>query len=118
MKIAYKINYHSFVDIITNSSSELFVSTDNNVITLFENLFKDKLEKDKKYGSYIKLMSFKKYAEEHQLEEFKEENPLAYEKRYGDMKEEDQILVCNVDSEDSMDFIVDVLEMMNFKSVY
>lgn len=111
----YYTNYHSFVDVITNSSSELFVSTDQKIIEFFKEIINEDL--GNKY-SYLKLMSFKDFYKDHYLDEYEEDNPEAYKKEYGHLKDEDDILVCNVSSEDYTDLLDDLMRKFNFKSMY
>jgi hypothetical protein len=35
------LNYHSFIDVITNSSSELFICSDKNIVNFIKELFKE-----------------------------------------------------------------------------
>jgi len=102
MKTAFKINYHSFVDIITNSSSEMFISTDKKVIDFFKEMFKDDI---KSGGSCLKLMTGKEFKEF-----YYDDPPL------NKINDEDELLYCDVDSE-SYDFIYEIMEKLNFKSI-
>jgi hypothetical protein len=40
----YKINYHSFIDVITNSSTELYVSSTEKTIQMFKDLVRQYLQ--------------------------------------------------------------------------
>jgi len=113
----FKLNYHSFIDVITNSSSEMFVSTDKKVIEFFKEYLKEN-EYLSKYGSYIKLLTFKEHFETSDLKDLKEENLEEYNKKYSDMKDDDLIVVCKVDSEDSHDFIGELLTKIGFISIW
>jgi hypothetical protein len=119
MEKLFKFNYHSFIDIITNSSTELFVSTDKKVVEFFKEYIKENI--GEKYGSTIKLYSFKDYIESSHLKDIKEDEPENFDNyvknKYGDMKDDDLIVVCNVDSEDSHDFIGELLLKIGFKNV-
>ena len=110
--IFYKIIYHSLIDVMTNSSSELFITTDTKIIDFFKTLLGENND------SFIKIIKFKDFAEEHYLNELKEDNPSYYEQKYGNMSDEDLILECNIDSESIYDDFPELLKKLNFKSVY
>ena len=59
---AYKIEFHSFIDVITNSSTEMFMSSDQTIVKFFEELLGKKGIGDER-GSYIKVMTFKEFCE-------------------------------------------------------
>jgi len=102
MKRAFKINYHSFVDIITNSSSEIFISTDKKVIDFLKEMAKDKYD----LGSdRIKLISGKKFKED-----YYDDPPL------DKINDDDEILVCDVD-QSSGDEVYELMNLLNFKSI-
>ena len=104
----FKIKYHSFIDVITNSSSELFVSTDKNVINFFKEVLK--LDDIKSEGSYLMIKTFKEIKEDFgDFESLKDES-------FKDMNDEDLLLICDVNSE-SYDFIYKIMEAFKFKSM-
>jgi len=100
--IAFKINYHSFIDVITNSSSELFVSTDKTIINFFKEILK--LDKIKADGSHLSILSIKEFKENYGEHTEMTEN------------DNDLILVCDISS-DSYDFIYEIMTAFKFKSI-
>lgn len=110
--IYYKINFHSLIDVMTNSSSELFIITDTKIIDFFKTLLGENND------SFIKITKFKDFANHNDLNEIKEDNPSYYQEKYGNMNDEDLILECTVDSETIYDDFPELLKKLNFKSVY
>lgn len=104
MKV-YKINYHSFIDVITNSSSEMFVSTDSKVIEFFRSFIK---EKEK---GFIRILKFKDFKNEF-FDEY------TSEQTYKDLKDDDYVLTCKIDSEQIYEDLPDLLTKLNFKNIY
>lgn len=103
---------HSFIDVITNSSSELFINGDKRIIEFFREVLKDKTD------GLISITKFKDFAKDHYLDEFKEDNPEKYEEEYGSFSDEDDILVCYYESEELEYTLAEFLESLNFKSIY
>lgn len=103
MKKIFKIKYHSFIDVITNSSSELFVSTDKNVLKFFQELVKE--SEIKSGSSYLQLKTVKEAKEVFGLEE-----------KLKDLDDNDMVLLCEIDSE-SYDFIYEIMGAFKFESI-
>ena len=109
---AYKINYHSFIDVITNSSTEMFINTDKKIVNFFHDLF---TEEEQDY--HMKVLTFKEYSKEYDLEYVKENDIEDYNTKYGNLKPEDRILVLNLEYQ-SDDTISKILNKLNFISIY
>lgn len=109
MKAIYKVNYHSLIDVITNSSSELFVTADNKIIEFIKVLYPD----SNFDGSMFKLTTVKEYIANNYTDD---ETPASWIK---DLNPDDELLECRLDSED-MNWQVSefVEEKLNFKRVY
>jgi len=103
----YKVNFHSFIDVITNSSSELFVSTDQKIVEFFKSILKDG-DKD-----LIKIVKFKDFKDKYIDESYEH-----YNRDYVSLKDDDDILLCNVDSEEIYYTLPELLTKLSFKSVY
>jgi len=111
---AYKIEYHSFVDLVTNSSTEMFMSTDKAIIEFFKEI--GNIGGESRYGgNYVKVMTFKQFCEETWIGDFKEDDPERFEKEYGEFKDDDEILVVQEDTEDCESIISKLMEKLNFK---
>ena len=110
---AYKIEYHSFVDLVTNSSTEMFMSTDKNIIEFFKQI--GNLGSDR--GTYVKVLTFKEFCEDSWLSEMKEDEPESFAKEYGEFKDDDEILVLQEDSEDWNSLSSMLAEKLNFKRI-
>jgi len=112
---AYKIEYHSFIDLITNSSTEMFMSTDRDIIDFFKKIGNIEKSESGWGSSYIKVMSFKEFLKESWLGDMKEDEPESFEKEYGEYKDDDEILVIQEDSEDCDSLISKMMDKLNFK---
>ena len=112
----FRMDYHSFIDVITNSSSELFVSSNGKLIEAIKQFITDKELSDSKNVIYTK--KFKDHYEENDLEEMKENNLERYNKMYGGLKDDDELLFFYYDSENVYDDIFNLLDKLNFKSVW
>ena len=114
---AYKIEIHSFVDLITNSSTEMFMSSDKNIVEFFKQI--GNIGGDR--GSYIKVLTFKEFFKESYLHEMKEDSPEYYEKKYGKFKDDDEILIIQEDSEDCESLISQLmntgLKLLHFERI-
>jgi len=108
---AYKIEYHSFIDLITNSSTEMFMSTDKDIIDFFKKIG----DVGEKRGSYIRVQTFKEFLTDSWLGDMKEDEPESFEKEYGEYKDDDEILVIQEDSEDCDSLISQLMSKLNFK---
>lgn len=113
MKKAYKLNYHSFIDVITNSSTEMFINTDQKVVQFIKSLFKD----EKLENFEIKILTYKEYYKEQDLEYIKDAYPEDF-KIYKDLKDDDEILVINVESGAVDGAIETIMNKLNFISIY
>jgi len=105
---AYKINLHSFIDVITNSSSELFVSTDQKMVEFFKSILN---EEDK---DLIQIQKFKDFKIRYEIDETQED----YQEKYGHLTDEDDILLCNVDSEEIYYKFPELLIKLSFKNLW
>lgn len=114
MRKIYIIEYHSFIDVITNSSSEMFISSDKKIIEFFQEMFGDNIGGET--GSYITIMSWEEYAKDYDLNELKESNPKYFQKEY-EKYEGKSVMIININSED-YDFVGEIMKKMNFKSLY
>lgn len=108
----YKIEYHSYLDLITNSSTEMFMSTDKAIVKLFKEIGNIGEER----GSYIKVVTFKEFYETSWLSDFKEDDLERYEKEYGQFKDEDEILIIQEDTEDES-LISQLVDKLGFKRI-
>jgi hypothetical protein len=54
----FKFNLHSMIDVITNSSTETFITTDKKIVRFFQDLMS---EKQGKAYNYIKIYSYNEY---------------------------------------------------------
>jgi hypothetical protein len=106
---AYKIDYHSFIDVITNSSSELYVTNQQNVIEFVKTMFTE--DECKSYN--FKITTFKEFADDYELRDADD-----FETEYSSYKDEDQILTCNISSEDIESLVGEVMRKLNFKCLY
>lgn len=107
-------NYHSFIDVITNSSTELFMSTDQKVVEFFRDILNQHPEN---LYSAIKILSYEEFAKQQDFEYMKKEEPEYFKNNYGHLNEGDMILTIKYDSEDT-DFIFELAKLLNMKSMY
>lgn len=113
---AYKINYHSIIDVITNSSSELFVSTDKKIVELFKSILPEKYLKE--VDSMFYTQTFKEFYDKQGLDEVKEDNPEYYNEKYGNLKDDDELLICYYSNEDVDWRLSEFIGHLNFISIY
>jgi hypothetical protein len=101
---AYRINFHSFIDVITNSSTEMYVSTDQKIVEFFRSLFtEEELEKE------FNIMTFEQYIKDFDLERS--------DSRYEGVKDSDYILTISLEYGQSST-IERILEKLNFIAIY
>jgi hypothetical protein len=113
---AYKINYHSIIDVITNSSSELFISTNGKIIDFIKSVLSDDKLKNEKNVFYIQ--KFKDFYNDNDLDDLKEHNHDNYVKTYGNLKDDDEILICNYNTDEIESIISGFLDKLGFISLY
>lgn len=83
------VKAHSFIDVITNSSSELFVTKNPSSIELLSGVD----------SRYIVISTFKQFKEKNYGYD-EDLNDEYFQKKYPDFKDEDLVAAITVDSED------------------
>ena len=114
MEKHFAFNYHSFVDVITNSSTELFMTTEKKVVEFFQDILKQQPENQ---YSAIKILSYEEFAKQQDFDYMKKEEPEYFEKYYGHLGENDAILTIKYDSDDP-DFVFELAKLLNMKAIY
>lgn len=114
MEQYFSFNYHSFVDVITNSSTELFMTTEKKVVEFFQDILNQHPENQ---YSAIKIMSYEEFAKQQDFEYLKREEPEYFKNNYGNLNDGDMVLTIKYDSEDT-DFIFELAKLLNMKSMY
>ncbi len=100
MKKIFKLNYHSIVDVITNSSSELFVCSDKKVLDFLKSMIGNDIHKDVGFS----IQTYKEFCDETGSE------------IHGTFKDDDEIISINV--EHGSDDFESFLRNLNFIEVF
>jgi len=108
----FKLNYHSIIDVITNSSSELFICTDSKILDFFKSIIGNNSD------GLLKIQKFKDFYDENDLDYYKENYPKNYNRIYGNLKNGDDLLVCYYNSEEIEYTLSELLGKMNFINIY
>ena len=114
MEKHFAFNYHSFVDVITNSSTELFMTTEKKVVDFFQDILNQHPEH--RYSA-IKILSYEQFAKEYDFEYMKREESEYFDNKYGHLNEDDMILTIKYDSDDP-DFVFELAKLLNMKAIY
>lgn len=102
-KQAFKLNYHSFVDIITNSSTEMFMSSNVKTVELFKDLM---AEKNIKRVSGIEITTYGKYCEHWDMDD--------KDKRF---KDEDEIIIFTYSTDSGNQELYDLMNLLGFEAL-
>ena len=94
------LNYHSFIDVITNSSSELFICSDKKIVNFIKELLKENGIENKN----IIITTYGEHRKKWEPDEII-------------MSDETEIVLFNLNSEDDS-AIYDLLTALGFKTIY
>lgn len=115
----YILKVHSFIDVITNSSSELFISSNKKALEFFKEIFKSELIQNGHSvpSNSIRLVTFEQHYDNHELKYMQDEDPEYFNDKYGSYKKDDEILEVHFEYGDH-EILIKILEHFNFEKVW